>query len=305
MGVAFSTCLRNKDRSEVLTIMIMALLAYFKKSNPSKAILPSPIGPLSLQMPSSCIEAANKRVTEELERASASESARKSTKRGMYQKYTPKEKAEISSYAAMHGTTATTRHFKDHFPQLKWTVNDWKKAMVVATKKAAKSGNPMQIDGLEEKKRGRPSILSEDVTSDVKHYITTLRDAGGVVNTQIVIAAATGILQRKYPSILCCNGSNQAAYVPCSSMRHPLFPVSSHRESPILLALNLENISCSPQTVAEIFPPFLKKTKHIELIFLGKCPTILSSSPCSCKTLTANGSLPLVSSWEQGIVSPM
>lgn len=53
----------------------------------------------------------------------------------------------------------------------------------------------MQIDELEEKKRGRPSILSEDVTSDVKHYITTLRDAGGVVNTRIVIAAATGILQ--------------------------------------------------------------------------------------------------------------
>ena len=118
----------------------MALLAYFKKSNPSKAILPSPTGPLSLQMPSSCIEAANKCVTEELERTSASESSRKSTERRTYQKYIPKEKAEISSYAAMHGTTATIGHFKDCFPQLKWTVNDWKKAMVVATKKAAKSG---------------------------------------------------------------------------------------------------------------------------------------------------------------------
>ena len=84
----------------------------------------------------------------------------------------------------MHGTTATIRHFKDCFPQLKWTnVNKWKKAMVMATRKAAKSGNSMQIDKLEEKKRGRPSTLFEDVTSDVKHYITTLHDAGGVVNT--------------------------------------------------------------------------------------------------------------------------
>ena len=42
----------------------------------------------------------------------------------------------------------------------------------------------MQIDTLEEKTRGRPSILlSEVVTSDIKRYITTLRDAGGVVNT--------------------------------------------------------------------------------------------------------------------------
>ena len=186
----------------------MALLAYFKKSNPSKAVLPSPTGPLSLQMPSSCIEAANKCVAEELERTSA-ESVTKSTKRGTYQKYTPKEKAEISSYAIMHGTTATIRHFKDRFPELKWTtVNDWKKAMMVATKKAAKSGNPMQIDKLEEKKRGRPSLLSEDVTSDIKRYIATLRDAGGVVNTRIVLAAATGILQRKDPSILRCNGGH-------------------------------------------------------------------------------------------------
>ena len=139
-------------------------------------------------------------MAEELEKmsASTSESATKSMKRGTYEKYTPKEKAEISSYAVMHGTTAAIRHFKDRFPQLKWTtVNDWKKAMVVATKKAANSGKPVQIDTLEEKKRGRPSILSEDVTSDVKRYITSLRDAGGVMNTRIVLAAATGILQRK------------------------------------------------------------------------------------------------------------
>ena len=38
----------------------------------------------------------------------------------------------------------------------------------------------------------------------------------------------------------------------------------------------------------------LKKILNIELIFLGKCPTILSSSPCSRETLTANGSWPLV-----------
>ena len=161
---------------------------------------------LSLQMPFSCNEAAYKCVTEELERTSA-ESATKSTKRGTYQKYTPKEKAEISSYADKHGTAATIRHFNDCFPQLKWiTVNDWKKAMIAATKKAAKSGNPMQIDKLE--KRGRPPILyyPKMVTSDIIRYITTLRDAGGVVNTHIVLAAATGIMQQKDPSILHCIG---------------------------------------------------------------------------------------------------
>ena len=211
--MAFFSCARAKEFEryvqELSEVLIMSLLAYFEKSNPSKTVLPSPTGPLSLQMPSSCIEAGNKCVTDELERTSASEPTTKSTKRGTYQKYTPKEKAEISSYAAMHGTTATVRHFKDGFPQLKWTtINDWKKAMVVATKQAAKSGNPVQINKFEEKKRGRPSILFEDVTRDIKRYITTMRDAGGVVNTRIVIAAATGILQRKDPSILHCNGGH-------------------------------------------------------------------------------------------------
>ena len=191
----------------------MALLAYFKKTpKPAIDALPSPTGPLSLKMQASCIEAANKRVAEELQRtggASSSESGTKSTKRGVYQKYTPQEKAEISSYAAMHGTTAAIRHYKGRFPQLKWTtVNDWRKAMAVATKKAIRSGEPVKIDRLEEKKRGRPSMLSDEVTADIKRYITSLRDAGRVVNTRIVIAAATGILQRKDPSVLRCNGGH-------------------------------------------------------------------------------------------------
>ena len=53
----------------------MALLAYFKKSKPSKDILPSPTGPLSLTIQSSCIEAANKRVAEELKRTSEASAA--------------------------------------------------------------------------------------------------------------------------------------------------------------------------------------------------------------------------------------
>ena len=49
-------------------------------------------------------EAANKCVADELERTSdsTSESATKSTKRGTYEKYTPKEKAKTSCYAWYH-----------------------------------------------------------------------------------------------------------------------------------------------------------------------------------------------------------
>ena len=51
-------------------------------------------------------------------------------------------------------------------------------------------------------------MLPDSVTADIKCYIRGLRDAGGVVNTAIVLAAATGILQRKDPTSLQCNGGH-------------------------------------------------------------------------------------------------
>ena len=80
--------------------------------------------------------------------------------------------------------------------------------MIKATTKAARDGQLKKIVVLEEKKRGRPSLLPDSVTADIKCYIRALRDAGGVVNTAIVLAAATGILQRKDPTSLQCNGGH-------------------------------------------------------------------------------------------------
>ena len=119
--------------------------------------------------------------------------------RGPYKKYPSKDRAEVANYSTLHGTSAAIRHFKARFPDLKWTtVNDWKEAMIKETKKAARDGQ-LEIVVLEEKKRGRPSLLPDSVIADIKCYIRALRDAGDVVNTAIVLAAATGILQRKDP----------------------------------------------------------------------------------------------------------
>ena len=82
----------------------MTLLAYFKKSNPSKAVLPSPTGPLLLRMPSSCIEAANKCVAEELEE--------QATQRPSWPQNQPNKERMRSTHpemVIMHGTTATIR----------------------------------------------------------------------------------------------------------------------------------------------------------------------------------------------------
>ena len=78
--------------------------------------------------------------------------------------------------------------------------------MIKATTKSARDGQLEKIVVLEEKKIGRPSLLPDSVTADIKCYIRALRDAGGLVNTAIVLAAATGISQRKDPTSLQSNG---------------------------------------------------------------------------------------------------
>ena len=130
-------------------------------------------------------------------------SASGSKQRGTYAKYTPKQKATIGNYSILHGTSAALRYFKAEFPDLKWsTVNDWK--VVIVRKKRVADVQP--VVELVEKKRGRPSTLPEEISREVMEYIRAIPDGGGVVNTSIVIAAALGMVKRRQPSLLECNG---------------------------------------------------------------------------------------------------
>ena len=135
----------------------------------------------------------------------------KGKKRGPYIKLSPKDKALIANYAVTHGTSAAIRHFQSEFPNLKWTtVNDWKTAMTKKMKQAHGSGEFEPITRLEGKKTGRSSTLSDDLTKELKQYIEAIREGGGVINTAIVIAAATGMLQKRDPSSLASNGGHIA-----------------------------------------------------------------------------------------------
>ena len=48
--------------------------------------------------------------------------------------------------------------------------------------------------------------MPEDITRELTEYIRTIRDNGGIVNTAIVIAAGLGMVKRKDPTLLECNG---------------------------------------------------------------------------------------------------
>ena len=73
----------------------MALLKYF---SPRSASLPDPNGPLSAKVKPEAIEKANKKVSTILASCSSEGDSTKQ-QRGSYQKFTPKQRAEVASYA--------------------------------------------------------------------------------------------------------------------------------------------------------------------------------------------------------------
>ena len=173
----------------------MSIYSYFK-AQPKTIPLPSLYGSLSKVVTSSTIEAADREVKQLIE------SGNKAGKKGgSYMKYTPTDKAKVGNYAVRHGISASLRHFKTEFPDLKWfTVHDWKQVILKEMERcdvSQKSYRP--IVELHGKRRGRPSTLSDELTEELKAYILAVRDAGGVVNTAIVMAAETGVLRQKDP----------------------------------------------------------------------------------------------------------
>ena len=186
------------------------LFNYFKR----ESSLPCPSGPLSKTVPSAMIQAANDSVLSVISAAEGSlegsaPECSDGKKRGPYVKLSSKDKARIANYAVTHVTTAAIRHFQTEFPHLKWTMaNDWKTAMTTKMKQAHSNKKFEPIKVLEGNKTGRPSALSDELTKELKLYIQAIREGGGVVNTAIVIAAATGMLQKRDPASLASNGGH-------------------------------------------------------------------------------------------------
>ena len=59
--------------------------------------------------------------------------------------------------------------------------------------KPGKIKNHKVVTELEEKKRGRPAMLPENVLSLITKYIHAIRGAGGIINTAVVISYGTKI----------------------------------------------------------------------------------------------------------------
>ena len=184
-------------------ITAMALYRYFKASQDTK--LPDPRGPLSKEVPSTAIAAANNEVKHVVE-------LQRGKTRGTYTKFTPEQKAEVGKRAAEHGVAATVCYYKKWFPGIKESsVRTWKNVYTSEIGKSRREGSEVfTVQKLPEKKRGRPFLLGEELEMQVRAYLTALRLNGAVVNTAIAIGCAEGIVKNKDSRLLASNGGHIA-----------------------------------------------------------------------------------------------
>jgi len=126
------------------------------------------------------------------------------TKRGVKRKaannhYTPEVRDKIAKYATEHGNVAAARKFSQQLQM------DVKESAVRAMKKKyllqVKETKDVPVTQLTPEKRGRPLLLGE-IDKDVADHIRSIREAGGIVNQDIVIATARGLVKRKNPTLL-------------------------------------------------------------------------------------------------------
>ena len=133
------------------------------------------------------------------------------SKRGDYAVISAENKARIARYASENGVTASLRHFKrsGEFKDLKEaTVRGWVKRFKSELSSLGTASSSTDISELNEKKRGRPLLVGEDVESYVKQFLRGVRDRGGVVNTTITLAAAKDIILAKDSNLLTENGGH-------------------------------------------------------------------------------------------------
>ena len=130
--------------------------------------------------------------------------------RGEYDAFTPKEKARIARYASEIGVTrAIRKHTLKESSVRTWT-NKYKEEM----KRNSVTGVHAITTKLENRKRGRPLLLGNELDEQEKMYITALRSNGAVVNSAIVMVCAEGLVKSHDSNLLQANGGHIAITKP-------------------------------------------------------------------------------------------
>ena len=121
-------------------------------------------------------------------------------KRGPYHRYGNELRAKIAKYACENGNKSAVEMFSTQlgYSISEATVRNFKCTYLL---KLRAGDDPDAITELPHATLGRPLLIGE-FDDQVFEYIKQLRAAGGIVNCNIVIAAAKGFISHKRPSLL-------------------------------------------------------------------------------------------------------
>ena len=183
--------------------MSRSILDYFKKDR-AKAALPDPKGPLSNVISPAIIVATNNEVYKVLEsRLNCSLTREPSEKRGAYNKYTLEFKETTAKYAIENGNSRAARKFSTTDMAInESTIRSWVATYKEELERKRKAGEDSAISSLPEAKRGRPLLLGDTLDNQVKEYVRSVREGGGLITTEITIAAAKAIVRKYNPQLL-------------------------------------------------------------------------------------------------------
>ena len=178
----------------------MSILKYFRREKRQQGqFLPSPNAFSSDLSPA--IQSANDRVGD-----LSSELPSKCRKVSERHVYSPRKCASIGHYAALHGPKRATVYYGK---QLAHNVpesicrkfrDEYRKELQKRAESVA-PGETVQVTELP-KKPLRRSLLLSDVDEVVQKYVRQMRLCGGVVNTTVIVAAATSLMLEKNKSAL-------------------------------------------------------------------------------------------------------
>lgn len=127
----------------------------------------------------------------------------KRRKRGNYRTYSAEIRAKIAKYAIEKGNASAVRHFSTVLgrPVSESTVRYIKASYL---EKRTLQGD---ITDLPHKLRGRPTLLC-DYENEVQNYLQEVKANGGIINCNIVLAAAHDIIKARAPHLLAEHGGN-------------------------------------------------------------------------------------------------
>ena len=110
-----------------------------------------------------------------------------------------KDKLRVAKFANLHSVNRAVKHFAGEFPNLKEsTIRAWVKTFRDQIKQQSLNVSPsndsnsvIQIS----KKRGRPSILPDELDAKLRSFIVHLRTAGGTVNRNVIFGVLMGLIK--------------------------------------------------------------------------------------------------------------